>query len=307
VSWFGRKNAQRDSAADATQCSFCSAPRENVAFLVAKDARTSICERCLALAIAVMDHDPKRNVDRPYLALALAHVELIETAQPTHWPQLPTLARGLLALRSTPAYDLLRLAQICSSRNHDDANVAALLLFADVVNIAEFRPQDAVQMGYTAYDLGDFTAVRRAGSIFTSSNLLDDAIMLDLAALTLLADAAEQRDGVDAALATRAQQLLELANAVGGPGETSRVQCIVAWVLHRHGQHRRAIDLYQAVKAQHGLRPRSGVPFGDACNAAGDVAAAVAAWQSVRAATAATNFWHREAIARLDPTTAVYR
>ncbi|HPH70379.1 MAG TPA: ClpX C4-type zinc finger protein [Kofleriaceae bacterium] len=307
MSWFSRKNTQRDASSDAKQCSFCGTPRQDVAFLVAKDARTAICEGCVALAIAVMDQDPNRNVDRPYLALALAHVELIEAAQPAHWLQLPTLARGLLALRSTPAQDLLRLAQLCSLRNHDDAKAAALLLFADVVNIAEFRPQDAVQMGYTAYDLGDFTAVRRAGSIFTSSNLIDDAIMLDLAALTLLADAAEQRDGIDAALATRAQQLLELANAVGGAAETSRVQCIVAWVLHRHGHHRSAIDLYQAVKVQHGLLPRSEVPFGDACNAAGDGAAAVAAWQSVRAATAATNFWHREATARLDPTTAIYR
>ncbi len=303
MSWFKRAGAP----VEAARCTFCNAARAEVKVLVAKDAGTASCERCIATALAVIDNTAVGNVALAYPTLGLSYGELIESAPLESWERLPMLARGLLALRSTPAVELLRLAGMCAARNHDAARQAALLLYRDVVNVAEFGPRDAVAMGYLAYDLGDYSAVRRAVTILVPNATIDDPTMLDLAALTLLVDVVEQREVVAPATASRARGLADLAVAVGDAAVASRARAVAAWVLHLHGDDLGAIEHYQAVAAQWPLLPRSAVPYADALARTGQRSLAVEVWQQVIADNTASAHWRAEAQARLAQPTNAYR
>jgi hypothetical protein len=291
----------------AAQCSFCTATRQQVKFLVAKDARTAICDRCAALAVSVVDSDAVRTVVVGFPTLGLCFTEIIETLPDNAWHRLPELARGLIALRSTPALDMLRLARVCSARNHDDARIAAVVLLSELIGVAEFRFRHAIELGYLAYDLGDFAALDRVTATFVSTETLGDDDMIELATLTLLCDAIHGAFELDEKFEHRARSLLQLARTSSDAQVLARAQGVAAWLLHRRGFDPESISLYTAIESGQGLLPRYAVPYGDAQLRSGNGQLAIALWQSVVESTTATNYWHREATSRLLRPDAAYR
>ena len=147
---FGRKTAPSSAGADIG-CVWCKRPRVEVLALVSDDA-VAICNDCLALAVATMDHDDEGLRPRFAIAQQVLEQSLANLGKPASESDVERLLTAALALNGEDPIGRRRLARLALGAGATPTGRALL----GSIPAERRTPEDVMLLAWTHLTDGDY-------------------------------------------------------------------------------------------------------------------------------------------------------